>query len=253
MPQYSNNLVTQELFLKNHLSQHKLPKHVAIIMDGNGRWATLKGLPRWEGHREGVKRVKEITEASAELGIEVLSLYAFSTENWSRPPEEIELLMMLLEEYLERELPTMMEHNIRLSAMGRLFRLPESTQKKLQETIEKTSKNTGMILNLALSYGGQAEITDACAKIAKEVKEGTLRIDEIDESTVKAHLYCPELPEVDLLIRTSGEIRLSNFMLWQNAYAEFYFTPVLWPDFRKGDLIKAILEYQSRERRFGGV
>ncbi len=239
--------------MKNHLSQHKLPKHVAIIMDGNGRWATLKGLPRWEGHREGVKRVKEITEASAELGIEVLSLYAFSTENWSRPPEEIELLMMLLEEYLERELPTMMEHNIRLSAMGRLFRLPESTQKKLQETIEKTSKNTGMILNLALSYGGQAEITDACAKIAKEVKEGRLRIDEIDENTVKAHLYRPELPEVDLLIRTSGEIRLSNFMLWQNAYAEFYFTPVLWPDFRKGDLIKAILEYQSRERRFGGV
>jgi undecaprenyl diphosphate synthase len=239
--------------VQQHLSQQRIPKHIAIIMDGNGRWATLKGLPRWEGHKEGVKRVREITEAAAELGIEVLSLYAFSTENWNRPPKEIELLMMLLEEYLERELPTMMEQNIRLSAMGRLHRLPESTQKKLKETISKTQNNTGMILNLALSYGGQAELTDACTKIAKKVQKGILSPDEIDEDTIKAHLYCPELPDVDLLIRTSGEIRLSNFMLWQNAYAEFYFTPVLWPDFRKGDLIKAILEYQSRERRFGGV
>ena len=239
--------------MKNHLSQSKLPKHVAIIMDGNGRWATLKGLPRWEGHREGVKRVKEITEAAAELGIEVLSLYAFSTENWNRPPEEVELLMLLLEEYLEKELPTMMEQNIRLSAMGRLGRLPDSTRKKLMDTIATTSANTGMVLNLALSYGGQAEITDACARIAKEVKEGRLSPEEIDETTIKSHLYCPELPDVDLLIRTSGEIRISNFMLWQNAYAEFYFTPVLWPDFRKGDLIKALLEFQSRERRFGGI
>ena len=239
--------------MKNHLAQNRLPAHVAIIMDGNGRWATLKGLPRWEGHREGVKRVKEITEAAAELGIEVLSLYAFSTENWNRPPEEVELLMMLLEEYLERELPTMMKQNIRLSAMGRLQRLPASTRKKLEDTIEETSKNTGMVLNLALSYGGQAEITDACREIARQVAEGRISPEEIDENTVKAHLYCPQLPEVDLLIRTSGEIRLSNFMLWQNAYAEFYFTPVLWPDFRKGDLVKALLEYQSRERRFGGV
>lgn len=239
--------------MKNHLSENRIPAHVAIIMDGNGRWATLKGMPRWQGHQEGVKRVKEITEAAAELKIGVLSLYAFSTENWNRPKEEIELLMMLLEEYLEKELPTMMEQNIRLSAMGRLHRLPESTQDKLTKTMEITSANTGMVLNLALSYGGQAEITDACSKIAREVKDGRLSIEEINEDTVKARLYCPELPSVDLLIRTSGEIRLSNFMLWQNAYAEFYFTPTLWPDFGKGDLMKAILEYQSRERRFGGV
>ena len=239
--------------MKHHLSQSNLPGHVAIIMDGNGRWATLKGLPRWEGHREGVKRVKEITESAAELGIGVLSLYAFSTENWSRPKEEIELLMLLLEQYLEAELPTMMEQNIRLSAMGRIDLLPDTTRNKLFDTMEKTSGNTGLVLNLALSYGGQAEITDACARIARQVKDGTLALEEIDEATVKANLYCPELPDVDLLIRTSGEVRISNFMLWQNAYAEFYFTPVLWPDFRKGDLMKALLEYQSRERRFGGV
>ncbi len=239
--------------MKDRVTNEKLPVHVAIIMDGNGRWATLRGMPRWKGHREGVKRVKEITTAAARMGIKVLSLYAFSTENWSRPPEEVELLMMLLEEYLEKELPTMMKEGIRLSAMGRLHRLPSSTRRKLLETIEATSSNPGMVLNLALSYGGQAEIADACAKIAQRVAEGSLSSSEINEETVKAHLYCPDLPDVDLLIRTSGEIRISNFMLWQNAYAEFYFTPVLWPDFREGDLVKAILEYQSRERRFGGV
>ncbi len=231
----------------------KLPRHVAIIMDGNGRWAKLHGRPRIHGHQKGVERAREACEVALELGITVLSLYAFSTENWSRPPGEVEFLMALLEEYLTKELPIMMDKEIRLHPIGRLKDLPVTTQKKVKEAMEATKGNARLTLNLALNYGGRAELVDAFKDMAKLLKEGKLSPHDIEEATVNRFLYTKAQPFPDLLIRTSGELRISNFLLWQTAYTELYFTSTLWPDFDRSEFIKALLEYQKRERRFGGL
>ncbi len=222
-------------------------------MDGNGRWAKLHGHPRIYGHQKGVERAREATEFALEVGIEVLSLYAFSTENWARPQEEVEFLMKLLEEYLAAETPVMVEKGIRFNPIGRISQLPPSTQRMVLEAVKATDNNQGFTLNLALNYGGHAEIVDACKKMCYEVQRGALTPQEIEEVTLEGYLYTKGQPPLDLLIRTSGELRISNFLLWQVAYAELYFTPVLWPDFDRVEFYKALLDYQKRERRFGGV
>jgi undecaprenyl diphosphate synthase len=220
-------------------------------MDGNGRWAKKRALNRIRGHREGTESVRDIVRASREMGIEVLTLYAFSTENWKRPPEEVSALMRLLKEFLESELPEMMENNIRLSAIGDIERLPGSVLEVLREAMGKTGENQGMVLNLALSYGGRDEIVKAAQDMATQVKEGRLQPEEITGELFSSCLYTRGLPDPDLLIRTSGEMRISNFLLWQIAYAEIFVTETLWPDFRRGALIQILHEYQKRERRFG--
>lgn len=230
-----------------------LPKHVAVIMDGNGRWAKQKGMSRVFGHRNGVKAVRQTVEIAAELGIKVLTLYAFSTENWRRPKREVDTLMGLLVNSLRDELETLLKNNIKLQTIGQLENLPKKTQKVLAEVIELTKNNTAMILNLALSYGSREEIVNTIKNISKKVVNKELTLEEIDENIINNHLYTFTLPDVDFLIRTSGEKRISNFLLWQIAYAELYFTDVLWPDFRKEDFIKAILDFQKRERRFGKI
>ena len=231
----------------------RIPRHVAIIMDGNGRWAKLHEKPRIFGHQRGVERAKEASEFALEVGIEVLSLYAFSTENWARPQEEVEFLMSLLEDYLNKELPNMLEKGIRLNPIGRIHELPPSTREKVLETARATRKNHRLILNLALNYGGHAELVDAFRALAQRVASGEISPQQIDERLVEENLYTRGQPPPDLLIRTSGEQRISNFLLWQMAYTEFYFTPTLWPDFDKTEFLKALLEYQKRERRFGGI
>lgn len=235
------------------INKDRIPKHVAIIMDGNGRWAKQKGMARVFGHRNGVKSVRETTEAARELGIEVLTLYAFSTENWKRPKKEINTLMSLLVSSLKDELGTLQKNDIKLQAIGQLVNLPKKAQKELNEVIELTKNNKSMILNLALSYGSREEIVNTIKNISKKVVNKELSIEEIDENIINNHLYTFTLPDVDFLIRTSGEKRISNFLLWQIAYAELYFTEVLWPDFRKEDFFNAILDYQQRERRFGKI
>jgi undecaprenyl diphosphate synthase len=237
--------------LENTINKDNLPKHLAIIMDGNGRWAKQKGLLRAFGHENGTKSVRTVVETSAKLGIENLTLFAFSTENWNRPKMEVELLMSLLINSLKNELKTLQENNIRLNSIGNLDLLPKSAQKKLQEVIETTKNNSRMVLTLALSYGSREELINAVKNISKKVKNNIISIDKIDESIINQHLYTRDLPEVDLLIRTSGEHRISNFLLWQIAYSELYFTDVLWPDFKEDDLYQAIISYQKRERRFG--
>ena len=229
----------------------KLPKHVAIIMDGNGRWAKQKGMLRIVGHENGTKSVRTTVEACAEIGIKNLTLYAFSTENWNRPKTEVNTLMKLLVKSLKKEIKTLQDNNIRLQAIGKLEELPEKAHKELHEVIEKTKHNTHMNLTLALSYGSREEIINAVKSISANVKNNIISIDSIDESIINKHLYTQNLPDVDLLIRTSGEQRISNFLLWQIAYAELYFTDVLWPDFSKEDLYKALKCYEKRERRFG--
>ena len=233
------------------INKDNLPKHLAIIMDGNGRWAKQKGLLRALGHENGTKSVRKVVEASAKLGIENLTLFTFSTENWNRPRLEVELLMELLINSLKNELKTLQENNIRLNSIGNLELLPKSAQKKLQEVIETTKSNSRMVLTLALSYGSREELLNAVKNISNKVKNNIISIDDIDESIINQHLYTRDLPEVDLLIRTSGEHRISNFLLWQIAYSELYFTDVLWPDFKEDDLYEAIISYQKRERRFG--
>lgn len=233
------------------INKDNLPKHLAIIMDGNGRWAKQKGFLRAFGHENGTKSVRTVVETSAKLGIENLTLYAFSTENWNRPKLEVDLLMELLINSLKNELKTLQENNIRLNSIGNLDLLPISAQKKLQEVIETTKSNSRMVLTLALSYGSREELLNAVKNISNKVKNNIISIDKIDESIINQHLYTRDLPEVDLLIRTSGEHRISNFLLWQIAYSELYFTDVLWPDFREVDLYEAIISYQKRERRFG--
>nr|WP_314897686.1 isoprenyl transferase [uncultured Flavobacterium sp.] len=228
-----------------------LPKHLAIIMDGNGRWAKQKGLLRALGHESGTKSVKKIIEASAKLGIEYLTLYAFSTENWNRPKLEVETLMRVLINSLKKELITLQKNNIKLNAIGNLEKLPKSAQKELLDVINKTKDNTQMTLTLALSYGSREELVNAVKNICSKVKNNIISIDTIDDSIINEHLYTQNLPDVDLLIRTSGEHRISNFLLWQIAYAELYFTDILWPDFKEQDLYEAIISYQKRERRFG--
>jgi undecaprenyl diphosphate synthase len=228
-----------------------LPKHLAIIMDGNGRWAKQKGLLRALGHESGTKSVKVIIEASAKLGIDFLTLYAFSTENWNRPKLEVETLMKVLINSLKKELVTLQKNNIKLNAIGNLEKLPKSAQKELLDVINKTKDNTKMTLTLALSYGSREELVSAVKNICSKVKNNIISIDTIDDSIINEHLYTQNLPDVDLLIRTSGEHRISNFLLWQIAYAELYFTDILWPDFKEQDLYEAIISYQKRERRFG--
>jgi undecaprenyl diphosphate synthase len=237
--------------LLNNINTENLPKHLAIIMDGNGRWAKQKGMLRAFGHENGTKSVRTTVEACAKLGIENLTLYAFSTENWNRPKLEVDTLMKLLINSLKKELETLVKNNIKLNNIGNLENLPKSVQKELLEVIEKTKENKRMTLTLALSYGSREEILNAVKKIADKVKNNIISTDSIDESILNNHLYTQDLPDVDLVIRTSGEHRISNFLLWQIAYAEFYFTDVLWPDFSEENLYEAIISYQKRERRFG--
>jgi len=237
--------------LKAKIDQNCIPRHVAVIMDGNGRWAKKQGLKRVLGHQKGVESVRQTVEAAAEIGVEALTLYAFSTENWKRPRYEVDTLMSLLVNSLRNELQTLQKNNIRLNAIGRLEQLPEKARKQLEEVIHLTRENDQMILTLALNYGSQEEIVNAVKCISKKIVNNELRPEEIDEKVINNHLYTFTLPLVDFLIRTSGEKRISNFLLWQIAYAELYFTDVLWPDFRKKDFYEAILNYQSRERRFG--
>jgi undecaprenyl diphosphate synthase len=237
--------------LLNEINTDKLPKHIAIIMDGNGRWAKQKGLLRAMGHENGTKSVRKTVEACAKLGIENLTLYAFSTENWNRPKLEVDTLMKLLVHSLKSELKTLQENKISLNSIGNISMLPKSIQKELNEVIELTKNNTRMKLTLALSYGSRDEIINAVKNISNKVKNNIISSDSIDESIINEHLYTQNLPDVDLLIRTSGEHRISNFLLWQIAYAEFYFTNVLWPDFKEENLYEAIISFQQRERRFG--
>lgn len=236
---------------KNSLDPKKLPSHIAIIMDGNGRWAKQKGKNRIFGHQNAIKAVRETTEAAAELGIKFLTLYAFSTENWNRPKIEIDALMTLLVKTIHSETRTLNKNNIRLLAIGDLTSLPKKCQKELQEAMDNTSQNTRMSLVLALSYSSKWEIVEAVKKISKEVKDGNFDPADIDADLFSNHLQTSKIPDPELLIRTSGEFRISNFLLWQIAYAELFFTPKFWPDFRKEDLYEAISDYQIRERRFG--
>ena len=238
--------------IDSRIDQSKLPNHVAVIMDGNGRWAKQRGKLRTFGHNKGVKAVRETVETAAEIGIEYLTLYAFSTENWNRPKFEINALMTLLVKTISKETKTLTENNIRLNAIGDLESLPVSCLKELNEAIEKTKDNTRMTLTLALSYSSKWEITEAIKAIAKNVKSGELDVDAIDESTINQHLCTIGIPDPELLIRTSGEHRISNFLLWQIAYAELYFTDKLWPDFERVDFETAIID-QGRERRFGKI
>lgn len=233
------------------LKKELLPTHLAIIMDGNGRWAKQKGFLRTLGHENGAKTVKKTIESCTKMGIKYLTLYAFSTENWNRPKVEVQTLMRILVKALKKELKTLMKHNIRLNAIGSLNHLPESVRKELTEVLEKTKENSQMTLSLALSYGSREELISATKQLCDKVKNNIISIEDIDESVINNHLYTRNLPDVDLVIRTSGEQRISNFLLWQIAYAEFYFTDILWPDFSEQDLIEALLNYQSRERRFG--
>lgn len=235
----------------NFLNKDNLPNHIAIIMDGNGRWAKKQGKKRIFGHKNGSDSVKEVVKECAQIGIKNLTLYAFSTENWKRPKLEVEMLMKLLVSSLKKELKTLIKNNIRLNAIGNLNELPNSTQKELSDVIGKTKNNNRMTLTLALSYGSRDELKNVVKELCNKVKNNIISVENIDESIINNHLYTHDLPDVDLLIRTSGEHRISNFLLWQIAYAELYFTDILWPDFKKEHLLQAIMNYQNRERRFG--
>ena len=236
---------------KEKIDKSKLPKHIAIIMDGNGRWAKERGYDRIFGHQNGVTSVRETTEAAAEIGIKYLTLYAFSTENWSRPQSEVEALMELLIDTIEKETPILNKNNVRLLAIGDLSRLPGNAGEKLQRCIVQTSKNTGLALVLALSYSSRWEITNALKEICKEVQAGKYNINNINEELISNYLTTKSIPDPDLMIRTSGEERISNFLLWQLAYTELYFTETHWPEFRKENFYQAIYKFQQRERRFG--
>lgn len=236
---------------KELIDKDRLPKHIAIIMDGNGRWAKKMGNLRIFGHENGVTSVREATEAAAELGINYLTLYAFSTENWNRPKEEVDALMNLLVKTIEAETPTLAKNNVKLLTIGDTSRMPKETASRLQQCIEQTANNTGLHLVLALSYSSRWEITEAIRNMVNDGQNGKLTAANIDEDTINSYLTTANIPDPELLIRTSGEYRISNFLLWQIAYTELYFTEVLWPDFRKDDLYQAIVNYQSRERRFG--
>jgi len=235
------------------LDLQKLPKHVAIIMDGNGRWAKQRAMNRIRGHEEGAESVRTIVRATREIGIPWLTLYAFSEENWGRPRYEVEALMVLLKRFLQSEQREMLDNGIRFQAIGRLHKLPSDVQDTLREIAERTSSNQNMVLTLALSYGGRQEITDAVRKIIQRVEAGGIRSSDISEAQISENLYSANMPDPDLLIRTSGESRVSNFLLWQIAYAEIYMTQTYWPDFRKEEYVQALIEYQKRERRFGAT
>ncbi len=237
--------------LIHDIDKNRMPEHIAVIMDGNGRWAKAHGRPRIFGHKNGVKAVREITEAAAELGVKYLTLYAFSTENWGRPRLEVSALMGLLVETIRKEINTLNENNIRLKAIGDLSGLPKKSQQALEEGIANTAKNTGMTLILALNYSSRQEITNAVKNIARDVALGQLEATKITEQTVCDYLETKDIPDPELLIRTSGEQRISNYLLWQIAYSELYFTKIYWPDFKKENLYEALIDYQGRERRFG--
>ncbi|MEK5270246.1 isoprenyl transferase [Aeribacillus sp. FSL K6-8394] len=244
----SKNLVAKENILVN-----EIPEHVAIIMDGNGRWAKKRSLPRMAGHREGMKVVKKITKLASDIGIKVLTLYAFSTENWKRPKDEVNYLMRLPVEFLSTFLPELIQENVQVRVIGDQSMLPDYTVNAVKKAVNETKQNTGLILNFALNYGSRTEIVEAVKNILRDREDGKLHIDDIDEQLFSNYLMTKKLKDPDLLIRTSGEIRLSNFMLWQLAYTEFWFTDVLWPDFNEHHFLEAIREYQQRIRRFGGV
>jgi len=231
----------------------RLPRHIAVIMDGNGRWARARNLPRVEGHRAGIASVREIVETAARLELPVITLYAFSVENWKRPRYEVATLMMLLKEYLRKELATLMDNNIRFTPIGRIEGLDPSVQRELRYAETETARNTGLLFQIALNYGGRAEIVDTCNRIMALLREREMSDAVIDEQFFGDHLYTADIDDPDLLIRTSGELRVSNFLLWQIAYAEIHVTKVLWPDFRRRHLFEAIIDFQSRERRYGGV
>jgi undecaprenyl diphosphate synthase len=239
--------------MKTRLSPDKIPQHVAIIMDGNGRWARKRGLPRVAGHQAGVRTVKEIVRAAGELGIPVLTLYAFSNENWKRPKEEIDVLMQLLDRFIDAEIGTLDREGVQLRTIGRIEALPPRTLAKIREAERRTSGNKKLILNIALNYGARTEILDAVSRILTEARQGAWTNGSLTEQAFSEHLYTAGLPDPDLLIRTSGEMRLSNFLLWQLSYAEIYITKKFWPDFKKADLAEALREYAKRERRFGDI
>ena len=245
------NVDDKNMGYKEQIQQDRIPRHVAIIMDGNGRWAKRQGLARMFGHRQGVETVHRITEAAAELGIEYLTLYAFSTENWNRPKEEVDALMVLLVDTIVKETPVLMKNNVRLQTIGDLSRLPQATRDKFVECISTTSQNTGLTMVVALSYSARWEMIQMVKQIATKVQNGQLLVEDIDEDTVSGHMTTAQIPDPDLLIRTSGELRISNFLLWQLAYSELYFTDCLWPEFTNEEFYRAIVDYQRRERRFG--
>jgi undecaprenyl diphosphate synthase len=244
---------SSERALLDDIDLSRLPRHIAVIMDGNGRWAKQRGFPRVEGHRSGIASVREIVETCARLELDALTLYAFSVENWKRPRFEIVTLMSLLKEYLNKELGNLLKNDIRFRVVGRMNELDASVQKELSRGLAATSSCRGMTFNIALNYGGRTEIVDACRSLAHDVQAGRLTPEQIDEETLGSRLSTAGVPDPDLLIRTSGEMRVSNFLLWQIAYAEIWVTPTLWPDFRKRHLFEAILDFQKRERRYGGV
>ena len=237
--------------LKQQIDMERLPQHIAIIMDGNGRWAKERGKARIFGHQSAIQSVREVSEACAELGVSYLTLYAFSTENWSRPMAEVNGLMLLLAQTIKAETATLNKNNIRLNAIGDLKSLPQTNYDQLMQAIEDTSRNTRMTLTLALSYSGRWDLTQASRRMAEDVAQGKLQPEAVNDALVSSYLSTAGIPDPELLIRTSGEERISNFLLWQLAYSELYFTPIYWPDFRKADLYEAILNYQHRERRFG--
>ncbi|WP_077367515.1 isoprenyl transferase [Anaerosalibacter sp. Marseille-P3206] len=239
--------------LKKSIDMDKLPLHIAIIMDGNGRWAKKRFLPRTAGHKEGMERVKEIVEVASNIGIKYLSLYAFSTENWKRPKEEIDGLMKLLVYYLRVELKNLNKNNIKICTLGDITKLPEGPRKEVQYAVETTKHNDKMILNIALNYGGRDEIVGGIKNIVNDIKMGKIKVEDLDESVFSDYLYTKGQPDPDLLIRPSGELRLSNFMLYQIAYSEFWFSNIYWPDFREEHFYQAIVDYQKRDRRFGGI
>jgi undecaprenyl diphosphate synthase len=237
----------------NKLDLEKLPNHIAIIMDGNGRWAKKRLLPRTAGHKVGVERVRDIIKAADELNIKYLTLYAFSTENWKRPQEEVDMLMKLLAEYLKRELKELDKNGVRINVLGDLEEIPDRVRAEIIKSIETTKNNQNIVLNIALNYGSRQEIIRAVKSISSDVLNSELKIDEVDEEVFKKYLYTTGQPDPDMVIRTSGEQRISNFLLYQIAYSEFIFTDVLWPDFKKENLYEAIIEFQRRKRRFGGI
>ncbi|XJZ28529.1 isoprenyl transferase [Bacillota bacterium Lsc_1132] len=254
LKRWKNQKITSTL--RDRVEQIKklpIPEHVAIIMDGNGRWAKKRALPRIAGHHEGMKVVRKTTKLANELGIKTLTLYAFSTENWKRPKKEVDYLMKLPEEFLGTFLPELIEQNVQVKMMGYKERLPGHTLKAIEKAMENTKNNNGLVLNFALNYGSRAEILDAVKRVLNDCQSGILEINDLNEAAFSSYLMTSEMADPDLLIRTSGEIRLSNFMLWQLAYSEFWFTDVLWPDFSEVDFLEAIEGFQSRQRRFGGV
>jgi len=244
---------TEEMQILRSLDLSRLPRHVAIIMDGNGRWAGRRHLPRVAGHRAGIASVRDVVEASARLGLEAITLYAFSKENWKRPRAEVETLMQLLREYLRRELETLQKNRIRFRVIGAIEELVAPVREELERGMAATSSNDGLLFNIALSYGGRAEIVEACRRLLTEAASGRVDPASLDEATFARFLYTAGVPDPDLLIRTSGELRVSNFLLWQIAYAEIWVTETLWPDFRRRELFRAIADFQKRNRRYGGI